>query len=371
MAPEQWPPDTSNLQPERFRGTYQELAEMLKAGAPKDTILERAERRGVLREILRVNPDARPGAWDDMGGVLADVSYHWQGWLPDSMLTMIAAESEMGKSILALRIAKSYLTGAAWPDGQPFTGETGCVLWAEAESAQAINLDRARKWGLPLGHVYTPFEDTLQDIILDDKEHREQLQSIAGRPEVRLVVVDSLSGGNTRTDENSAGMINLVKWLGELAKVAGKPVLLTHHLNKFVVADNPTLTLSRVRGSSAIVQVPRVIWGLDRPDPNSNATRLSVIKSNLGTKPQPLGFTIDDQGPHFTNEPPEAPRNETLQEKAAVMLRGLLKNGPVPAVELQAKLEDVGISWDAAKRVRSKAGIVAIRNADHWEWALK
>lgn len=375
LAPETGgPPDTTSLEPQSFTGPRRVLADLLKRGNAGTVVLEYAGLMGEIDHIFMTDPESpnQPtgGTWADMAKVIGSVSYQWPGWLPDGMLTMIAAESEMGKSILALRIAKCYLSGAPWPDGTPFTGQPGGVLWAEAESAQAINMTRAIEWGLPIDQIYTPFPDTLQDVILDNDRHREQLSAMASRPDIRLVIVDSLSGGNARTDENSAAMLGLVKWLAELAKNTGKPVILTHHLNKLVVFESQAITLGRVRGNSAIVQIPRVVWGLDRPDPNSRATRLSVIKSNLGKKPAPLGFTIDSQGPQFTSEAPEAPRVETLQDKAADLLKALLKRGPQPATKLEAEFKDAGLSWDAAQKAKAKLGIVTIRQSGHWEWAL-
>lgn len=326
----------------------------------------------LAKELTPATETAPTGSnWAEMNQQIGSLEWVWQDWMLESMLTMIAAASEMGKSIVALRIASCFLTGAPWPDDTPFTGKLGSVLWLEAESAQAINLDRARKWGLPLDRIITPFRDPLADIILADERHKIQIQARAMQPDVRFIVVDSLSGANDRADENSAVMLNIVKWLSELAKNTGKPILLTHHLHKRGILDGDCISLDRVRGSSAIVQTPRVVWALDRPDPATpNNTRMAVIKSNVGRKPKPLGMTIDEYGPHFTNEAPDTPRNETLQDKAADLLKSLLKRGPVAATKIQTEFDGAGISWDAAKRACPKMGIVVARRLGHWEWSL-
>jgi len=309
--------------------------------------------------------------WAEMGEQIGGLSWVWKDWMLDSMLTMIAAAPEMGKSLLCLRIASCFLTGAPWPDGTPFTGKMGAVLWCESEAAQGINLDRARKWGLPLDKIITPFSDPLADVILADDRHKIQIQAQAMRPDVRLIIVDSLSGANDRQDENSAGMLNIVKWLAELAKCTSKPNLVSHHIHKRGALDGDEISLERVRGSSAIVQTPRVVWALSRPDPNSpNNTKLAVIKSNVGRKPPPLGMTIDDSGAHFTNDAPETPHTETLQDKAADLLKSLLQRGPVAATKLQVEFNGAGISWDAANRAKAKMGIVTRKDKDHWMWGL-
>jgi len=58
-------------------------------------------------------------------------------------LTVLVGDQEVGKSYLALAVARTYLTGEPWPDGQPFTDRTGAILWAEAEAGQGMNQERA------------------------------------------------------------------------------------------------------------------------------------------------------------------------------------------------------------------------------------
>jgi putative DNA primase/helicase len=167
------------------------------------------------------DPTIPPGAtWADLDSLIGPIQWRWKNWLPQGMLTIIAGELGVGKSIMALRIAACFLRGDPWPDGTPYTGETGAVLWCEAEAAQAINLSRAKAWGLPLDRIYTPFEDPMVDILLDDPNHREAIATVARREEVLLIVVDSLRGA-TRGDENSSETIAITKWLAELARDTG------------------------------------------------------------------------------------------------------------------------------------------------------
>ena len=90
-----------------------------------------------------------PGNWSALDGTLKPIEWDWPLWLAKGVLTMLSAKSGIGKSLLVLRIAGCYLNGWPWPDGTPFTGERGSILWCEAEAAQALNLERAKAWGLP------------------------------------------------------------------------------------------------------------------------------------------------------------------------------------------------------------------------------
>jgi hypothetical protein len=277
-----------------------------------------------------------------------------------------------GKSILALRICGSYLMGWPWPDGSPFTGKTGNVIWCEAEAAQALNLERAKKWGLPIERILNPLGDPLSDFRLTNPEHKDRLFYMALRPEVSFVVVDSLSGADPMAEKSTEDTCN-VNWLAALARDIQKPVQLTHHLRKRSLFDmEGVVTLDRVRGISTILQYSRLIWALDVPDKNNKeCKRLSVIKSNLGKKPKPIGVTIGDDGIAKFGEAPQEPHIETIADKAADLLMALLRDQPIPAVDLENEIEQAGISWRSAKRAKQKLGIVSIRKEDgKWYWSL-
>lgn len=310
-----------------------------------------------------------PATWADIDGVLGPIEWAWDGWLPKGMLTILAGESGGGKSSLALRLAACFLRRDPWPDGTKFDGDLGAVLWCEAEAAQAINLDRAKKWGLPIKKIYTPLDNPLQDWRLDNPDFLGKLASKAMLPEVRFIVVDSLRGA-TGGDENSSELGNKVMWLAALARDCGKPILLTHHLRKRGIFDLDGINQDRLRGSSAIIQPARVAWALDRPDQNQKeALRLQQIKNNLAPYPEPVGMIINDAGVKFIDAP-EPPRTETVADKAADLLLALLRDEPMPSKELQDEVEGAGISWVSAKRAKAKLGIVSIRKDDGWYWAL-
>lgn len=307
--------------------------------------------------------------WADMAGVIGPVEWSWPGWLPKGMLTILAGESGAGKSALALRLAACYIRGDSWPDGQKFTGEPGAVVWCEAEAAQALNLDRAKAWGLPIEKIYTPLSDPLADVKLDIPEHAAALAKKALLPEVRLIVVDSLRGMH-RGDENSSETMNTIKWLAELARDSGKELLLTHHLRKRSIFDGEGVELERLRGSSAIVQTARMVWALDVPDPQTkDLKRLQVIKSNLAKFPAPVGVTVNEAGVKFVAAP-EPPKVETKVSQAVDLLMALLQKGPLSADEVVKEFNDAGISVPTMNRAKSKLGVISGRNKNGWFWSL-
>jgi replicative DNA helicase len=323
----------------------------------------------LLREAVVDGLPANPSTWQNLADTIGPISWAWEKWLPAGLLTILAGAPGSGKSALALRIATTFLKGDSWPDGTPYNGEQGKILWCESEAAQPLNLDRARAWELPLNRILTPFHDPMIDIRLDDPRMRAIIERNAHDPDIRLVVVDSLSGSH-RGDENAAQTISIVLSLATLARDTGKPVLLTHHLRKKSKFEGDEVTLERLRGSSAIVQPARVVWALDAPDATQeHRRRLSVIKSNLAAFPEPLGVEVDESGVSF-GKAPHRPHTESQVEKAADLLLALLHKKPMPSVDLQKEADQAGISWDTFKRAKRKLELNAVKKDGHWIWSL-
>lgn len=307
--------------------------------------------------------------WENIREVLGPIEWDWRQWLVKAMLILVASSPGVGKSMLMLRIVASYIMGWPWPDGQPFQGETGSVIWCEAEAAQAINLERAEAMCLPLDKILTPLDNPLIDIRLDNYDHWASFVAMAQRPDVRLIVVDSLRGVHSK-DENSSETIEIVMLLAELARDSGIPVLVSHHLRKRNTFDGDEVSLERLRGSSAIVQPSRLVWALDAPDPSDlEHKRLSVIKSNLARFPEPIGLRIDENGIKF-DRAPEPPKNETQTDQAADVLLAILKKEPLKATIVREEVEQAGVSWSTAKRAKKRLGIKAIKKGKVWFWSL-
>jgi putative DNA primase/helicase len=316
--------------------------------------------------------EEHPTTWEDIAHVVGPIEWEWKGWLAKGFLTIIASESGMGKSYLSLKIAACYLEGQDWPDGKPFTEERGAVLWCEAEAAQALNLDRAKQLRLPIDRIYTPLPDPLNDIDLGNQQHQKAILNLAHRPELKLIIVDSLRGAH-RGDEDASDIFGTVRWLAQLARDTVKPVILIHHLRKRGLTDTAEITLDRLRGSSAIVQPARIVWALDRPDLTDHDTkRLSVIKSNLGKFPPPLGLTIDESGVHF-GAVPEPPKIETQKDRATELLISLLEDEPVAASDIESAAKANGISTRTLNAAKAALGIVSVKTQGkngRWMWSL-
>ncbi len=309
--------------------------------------------------------------WADLAKVIGPVEWEWSKWLAKGFQTVVAGLSGDGKSNLILHIARSYLTGCNWPDGTPYSGSMGRVLWCETEAAQGLNLERAQLWGLPIDRMTSPLNDPLEDVDLDNFDHRAAIVAAANRSGVGLVVIDSLSGGTRKDSRRASEMLAVGKWIAQLARDTNKPVIVSHHLRKRGLFDKDRVDLDRLRDSSAIVQTARLVWAIDCPDADEpDHKRFYVIKSNLARFPdQDLGFRVFDTGLAF-GDAPAPPKQESQLDRAKDLLITLLSKEPRSYHTIKAEAEAAAISIATIRRAKEKMRINVIKNAAGWFWSL-
>ena len=163
-----------------------------------------------------------------------------------------------------------------------------------------------------------------------------------------------------------------MKRLATMARELNTVVLVVHHVRKsnaYEQQKGGALTLERVRGSSVIAAMSRVVWGIDKPDPSQDLLRLSVLKSNLGPIPGPLGFRITEAGVEW-EDAPEEPRNETAVDRAAEFLQAMLQSGARPAGEIFEEAEQSGISRSSINRGKVLKRVVVLKKEGRWIWSL-
>ena len=295
----------------------------------------------------------------DLETVLGPIAWDWPGWLARGFGTLIAAEPGTGKSMLALRVAACFLLGWPWPDGTPYTGERGRVLWCETEAGQAMNLQRAHDWGLPVDQILFPTGNPLDNVSLEDPRHLESIRRLSQLEDVKLIVVDSFSGSHSK-DENDTDAGRVIRGVAEIARDNDRPLIITHHLNKALpVESHHPNEHARI---TAIAQFVRVIWAMDKPDPDkADAIRLYTIKNNLGPLAGEIGLTITASGMQTLQQAPQVPKGETVADRAVEFLLDLLDREPLPTKEVEAAFEAAGLSEAALRRAASRLNILSVK----------
>ena len=312
-----------------------------------------------------------PTSWAEQAAIIPEISWLWPDWLPTGLLSMIVGAPDIGKSALALVVARAVISGGNLPDGTMLEGG-GRVVWFDTENAEAINHERAKLWGIPLDKILVPSinNDPLSDVNLLTSRGWDSFEAAVRSDDVRLALVDSLGGAYLK--ENDPHVKLLVQRLGALARDAQVAVCIVHHPRKLHLGEYDQLTLDRVRGHSGIVQFARVIWGLEKPDPATpDIVRCKVIKSNLGKKPLPFGFKISESGVRWTGAP-EEPKEETQRDRAMDLLETTLKHGPVLATEVYEEAEGAGLGKNTIRRAQKAMHITSKKNGSdgRWYWSL-
>lgn len=345
------------------------IADMIVKGAHNGGV-DRTRVIDLLNNNAVLDATADPSqcsTWADIDA--GPIEYSWPAWLVKGLLTLLVGYSGDGKSLLALRVLGPFITEEMWPDGTRYTGERGKVLWVECEAAQALNVLRANVFKYPLDRIMTALPDPLEDVSLDNLEHRAIIEQRAKLPEVKCIVIDSLSGSSQRK-ENETGIKEITLWAAKLARDLNKPVLMVHHLGKKKEWDSEVITLDRVRGSSAIVQFARIVWAVSCPDAtNKERKRLEQIKNNLGRFPEAIGMTATEQGIDF-GIAPTAPHVDGPSDRVSDQLLELLASAPMKATDIQSEIEGAGESMVTAKRVKARLGIISVKKDDGWYWSL-
>lgn len=317
-----------------------------------------------------------------------ETAWLWDKYIPRGYLTLLAGNSGVGKSILIMNgIIRTITTGAPFPDGSAYSEPLGNVILCDTESSQHLNKQHAIECGIPPECLITPFADPLEEFQITNPEHRRALEDAMRDERVRLVVIDSLSGGFTG-DENSSSMVQVLKPLALLARDTGVPIILTHHLNKdsFETKNNP-VTMDRIRGATAILQVTRHVIGIYAPkSPGPYVRGLTIVKTNLGVTAAPLKYTMEDHRLLPWSDPESANGAAAMQDddgpvpkgvskpdgkKAEQFLLNVLTDGSKhPVADIVKEAEKLGISEGQLNRAKKALNVPSRKEGKVWVWSL-
>jgi hypothetical protein len=246
-------------------------------------------------------------------------------------------------------------------------------LWIDTDGNLALFNQRLKVWKMPRAPFIFP-PDALQELAIDDPQNWRWIERVIEKFRPPLIVIDALSGSHNGKENDADSMKVIMKRLHALAQKYKIAIVVIHHLNK-APAGVPAypLTTDRLRGSSSISQFCRSILALTTPDPaRPDERRLDVIKLNLAKKPEPVGYTLTDDGPMWGDAPePAQPRRAA--DDAADFLRAELASGARPAGDVREKAIADGLSDYALKQARSEIGVKVEKSRvpnGGWLWAL-
>jgi hypothetical protein len=310
----------------------------------------------IMEKATEETKDLALQSMEDVEKEFGDTTWVWESWLGNGLVTMIVSDSGVGKTTVCIDLASRIISGGFWPDNEPVDStDIGWVLWVECESLQGPNAKRFQRFEIPLNRVkILPLGDVAADTNLDNQKHWNTLLGVAQRPEIKLIIIDSLSGAHSK-DENANESREVLKGLAALAKKVNKPILITHHIRKSNSDEASGIIRNTdcIRGTSTFKQFCRVIIALDKPDSKGDVLRMRQIKNNLAKMPPPLAVSISENGVHYDSEAPIQPVAETKVTKAAEIIRKFLQSGPKGATDVKNHLHGLGFYESAINRART------------------
>ena len=270
---------------------------------------------------------SRAGSWptvDELAKILGQIRWLWTRWIPVGFLTLLVGEPGTGKSFVALDWVKRVVESKDWPTGERNYSRGNYTIWIETESSQQLLTARSASLRIPQDHIVVPGfgNDMLgqPDLMLEADKQRTVNAIEQVKP--GIVILDSLGGAHTRGENRIEEVRPMLDFLARLSRDKSIPIVAVHHLRKRGAGESIEISLDRVRGSGAISAFARCVIALD----GVNTKILSVIKSNLGIKPQPLTVSVQyDANEEVTEvqyepwKPP--PRKRTRKEHCATWLR--------------------------------------------------
>lgn len=272
----------------------------------------------------------------------------WEGWVPHAELTMLVGQQEAGKSSFALYLVDKLVNGGKLPDNTDAPRIEG-ALWIETEGRQGENIRRAKAWGVDTDRIYSPTADLRRVLSLERSEDRALIRAHASRPEIEMIVIDSLGG--SMVEENDVSAKKMSQGLSVLAQETNTTLLVIHHLRKphpgKKKGADVRISLADVRGHSGITQPSPSVIGVD--DPAFGTHRYLVpIKMNLARKPHEISFEISPVGLVFDDT--RMRPSEVMVLDCIDWLKEKLADGPIANRKIFEMAEEKGFNKDVVAR---------------------
>lgn len=227
--------------------------------------------------------------------ISSPMTWAWEGWIPDSMLTLVEGDPGDGKSVLTVDLAARWTTGMPMPDGTPnpfgIPVPVGMVS-AEDDPGKVIrprflaaggNPDKlAYIAGVPMGGRYL----RSVDLELDVEPIREAIEAHG----LRVIVFDPLMAflGSTKTaiDNEVRKVLTPLRYLAEETHCA---IICVRHLRK---AGGKAVHAGG--GSIAFTGAARSVLLVGRNPHDEEQRILAITKSNVAKSPTSLAYRVED-----------------------------------------------------------------------------
>ncbi len=318
------------------------------------------------------------------------IEWLWPERIPLGVLTVLEGASHTGKSLILADMAARVSRGAPWPGrvaGPNLPGEV-LFLCGDFDDWKKTVFSRLKMAGADVCRIGRPpcIETYHPHVEARDKAYTQRRFSLPGdlghleysiraRPDVRLVVIDSLAPFCA----NDKAYRETLRQLNEIA--ARRNVAI-------VVASRPVRKRSRNSLVPAVEQRADAVRCAFNTLPDLQDETLCYLapaRMNFAAQPQWLPYRIGASGIVWeapVDAPPEASGiSEAVREKgalrreAAEWLRGRLSDGPESMMNILRQAKALGYSLGTLRRVKAEMKVrstfvVLHPGIKHWNWEL-
>jgi hypothetical protein len=325
-----------------------EAAELVKALADVDPL-------GPAPTIAAVEPFATLA---DVARIVSAQPWLWQGWLALGVLNALAADPGIGKTRLAMDLARRLWLGLPLPDGQLSNLPAGTrTLWVQGDRNFAEMLQAARDFGLPDEAVVlgSAPDEPFGSLDLDDPDTLAAIGERIQAASVPLAMIDTVGMTTSRNLSRPDEAREFFAPILELCQKTGVALLGLTHLSK----DKEAL-------GRRIVEKARVVIKLTQPDPDGqpDRRRLWVDKTSV-LRPPALGITMGTTGNEYDFNPPREPDPlprkrgpvPVKQEACKKWLANYLTPNPAMVKDVRTHAEAAGFSADTLYKAKDAIGV--------------
>lgn len=294
-----------------------------------------------------------------------EIKWLWHPYIPLGTVTAVFGQGGQGKTFLTCDIAARISRGAGLPDQAGAALPQKVLMLSAEDDYPTVLVPRLIKQGANLNNIAVPsFQFTL------DTWGAKQVTELMREFAATIVFIDPIvyyAGG--KMDMNKSNEVRaMMETLKSAADQSQSAVVIVGHVRKSEEGNDA----DRMMGSADWVNAARS--GILVTKANDGTKIMKHVKTNYGERGVSRGFDIDDRGfiwgETYDDDALPSKSSSGRKEQAVSFLISLLKDGPVPASEVQIRANDENISMVTLNRAKVGVAVSVFSKTSGWVWQL-
>ena len=302
------------------------------------------------------------------------VNWLWYPYIAIGKITILQGDPGDGKSTMMLHLIAELSRGGHTPDGASIGLPQRVIYQCSEDGAGDTIKPRLESCGANCHNIAFINEEVYSGLTLDDERLRQAITTF--RP--RLVVIDPIQAyiGCDSDLQAAARARKLMRRISMWASVYECAFVLIGHMNK----RESSKGLYRSLGSIDVVAAARSVLQVERCVDNENVRIVRQIKNSLAPEGPEIRFSIlpksgfNWESYGVVEKPVEAHDSlelpHTKHELAALLLKRLLKDGPVESRKIKETMMEYSIGDKTMQEVKAELGIKSFRKMRVWFWNM-